>query len=78
MDFWDALKEFGLPILFLVIVLVGFGKLWKHHVTTTNKLVEEKKNLETEVRELYKEIVAITSESQKILGEVIPLLRRRE
>jgi len=77
-EFWQAIKEFGIPAVYLVLTIVGFCKLWKHHVKTSQELVQDKKELETEVRELYKQLIDTTTESQKVLGEAIPLLRRRD
>lgn len=98
-EFWQAVKEFGIPAVYLALTIFAFSKLWKHHLKVTEALIkdkvdiqsradddkrelekctkEDKEKLENEVRELYKELVTITSESQKILGEVIPLLKRR-
>jgi len=98
-EFWQAVKEFGIPAVYLALTIFAFSKLWKHHLKVTDNLIaeklaiqsradddkkelekctkEDKEKLENEVRELYKELVNITSESQRILGEVIPLLKRR-
>ncbi len=98
-EFWQAVKEFGIPAVYLALTIFAFLKLWKHHIKVTDNLVsekatiqkcsendkrelekctkEDKEKLENEVRELYKELVTITSESQRVLGEVIPLLKRR-
>ena len=75
-EFWQAVKEFGIPAVYLALTIFAFSKLWKHHLKVTETFIADKVQIQSRADEDKKELEKCTKEDkEKLENEVRELYK---